>query len=180
MQTEAKSRAQFYMGTVQDEAESIKLGRPIFKDTPCVKIYIPGDQLVVIDQPVWDDPMQKNSHTSRFPTEWAAFKANAAQEVSGTPLEVVPWITKAQVLELQHFHVRTVEDLAGLADVHASKFMGIQKLKSQAHDFLERAKGAAPDIKLRAELEKRDNVIDTLQKQVAELAARVAESKKVK
>lgn len=172
--------AQFYMGTMQDQEASQREGRPIFKDTPFVRIFVAGDKDNIIDQPVWDDPLHQNSHTSRFPEEWARFKQGADIEAQqgGTPLALLPGITQAQVREMGHFNARTVEQLADMADGHALKFAGVLKLRDEARAYIERAKGAAPEKRLREELAKRDNEIDTLKAQVAELVAEKARGKK--
>src|SRR5688572_17295989 len=106
-------RVEFYMGVKPDKEASAKEGRPIFVDTPFIKIFTAGDDTTVIDVPVWDDANNSNSHTKRFPGEWAAFKAGVAAEdqQGGTPLKLMPGISQAQVRELSHFHVRTVEQL---------------------------------------------------------------------
>lgn len=180
-QTGRKSQfVQFYMGTVQDPEASQAEGRPIYKDTPFVRIMVAGDKDNIIDQPVWDDPMHQNSHTSRFPEEWAAFKrgVSAEEQSGGTPLKLVPGITQAQVRELAHFNCYTVEQLADMPDANSGRFAGVRKLQQEARAYIERAKGAAPEKALRAELEKRDNEIETLKRQVAELAAQAKAAKK--
>ena len=172
----ADSKAQFYMGTLPDVTRSAEEGRPVFKDVPFVRIVTPGDATNIVDQPVWDEPRNPNSHTGRFPAEWAAFKANAKAPESGTPLDMMPGITKAQVAELKHFEVRTIEDLANLSDAHAGRFMGINGMRTQARDYLERAKGAAPDKALRAAVAQKDAELEALRTQMAALSARLDET----
>lgn len=168
----AKSQnVQFYMGVLQDGEASAREGRPIFRDTPFVRIFTPGDKDTVIDAPVWDDESHPNSHTSRYPEQWARFKAGETEQQTGTPLGLLPGITKSVVEELKSFHVRNIEHLAEMSDANASKFMGIRKLQAEARAYLERAAGAAPEKALRAELEKRDNELEALKRQMAEQAA---------
>lgn len=164
-------RVMFYMGTRPNSEKSLAEGRPIYEECPFVKIFTAGDNLTVIDVPVWDDPMNKHSHTRRFPREWAAFKAGIVAEAQqgGTPLKLMPGISQAQVRELEHFHCNTVEQLADLADVHAAKFMGIQALKQEARAYLLRAKGAAPEKALQRELAARDQEINLLKSQMQQL-----------
>lgn len=169
---------QFYMGTAKDEKASLEQGRPIYRDTPFVRIFTPGDKDTIIDTPVWDDDSHPMSHSSRFPEEWARFKRGEGDVISGTPLEQLPGISKAQVEELKHFHVRTVEHLAGMSDANAAKFMGVRKMQEEARAYLERAAGAAPEKRLQAELEKRDNEIEALRKQVVELARAGSEKRR--
>lgn len=180
MTEQGRAVAHFYMGTLQNEDKSREAGRPIFDDVPYVRIQIVGDKDLVIDKPVWDDPSNPNSHTARFPEQWERFKKGMLDEVSqqgGTPLALMPGITGAQVKELEYFKCRTVEQLAGMSDANTMKFPGMLKLREEARAYIERAQGAAPEKKLREELEKRDNEIDTLKRQLSELSALVKKSK---
>lgn len=164
-------RVSFFMGTKPDKVASEKEGRPIFVECPFIRIHSAGDTTTIIEKPVWDDPRNPNSHTRRFPEEWKNFKAGveASLQGGGTPLKLMPGISQAQVRELEHFHVHTVEQLADIADAHASKFMGIQALKNEARTYLLRAKGGAADKTMARELEKRDLEIENLKAQMQQL-----------
>lgn len=164
-------RVMFYMGVKPDSEASEREGRPMFRDCPFIRIFNAGDSLTIIDKPVWDEPMNSNSHTQRFPKEWANFKAGVAAEAQGggTPLKLMPGISQAQVRELEHFHCHTVEQLADIADAHASKFMGIQALKQEARAYILRAKGGAADKTLQRELATRDQEIELLKSQMQQL-----------
>jgi hypothetical protein len=166
--------ASFYMGSIEDAEATAREGRPIFKDVPFVRIHIAGDKDNIIDQPVWDAPHKENSHTARFPEEWARFKQGMDEEAQqgGTPLALMPGITNGQVRELAHFKCRTVEQLSDMSDANCAKFPGIQKLRAAARVYIERAAGAAPEKRLQAQLEERDNKIATLERQMGELLAR--------
>lgn len=113
-------------------------GRPIYESREYVTIIVPGDKNNIVNCPVWEQ------HRQRFPRQYAAFKAGQTQELSGTPLEHVAWITREQVEELKFFHIRTLEQLSNCPDVHAQKFMGINKLRQRARDHIQQAKEAAP------------------------------------
>jgi hypothetical protein len=174
--TKKQQYAQFYMGATKDEAASLKEGRPIFKDVPFVRIFVPGDKDNIIDQPAWIDDNHANSHSSRFPDEWRRFEEGKAEVQEGTPIELLPGISKSQVEELKYFHVRTVEHLANMSDSNAQRFMGIRKMQAEARNYLERAAGAAPEKRLMSELEKRDNEIATLKTQLGELVAQAKQA----
>lgn len=169
----ASQRVMFYMGTRPDKVKSAEEGRPIFVECPFIKIFSAGDNLTVIDKPVWDDPRNPNSHTAQWPKEWANFKAGVAAEAQGggTPLKLMPGISQAQVRELEHFHCYTVEQLADISDSNGGKFMGIQSLKNEARSYILRAKGAAGEKTLQRELEKRDQEIELLKSQMQQLLA---------
>lgn len=163
----------FSLYPVQDPDRTATEGRPIFVDVEYVQIQAPGDR-DVIHRPASDRDRQ------RFPKQYAAFKAGNAEAVIGTPLAAVPWLTRGQVQELAFFGVKSVEQLADLADVHAQRFAGIQALKARAKDFLAAAAGEAPALKLRAELAERDNEIALLKRQLQEQAEAIAEIRKSK
>lgn len=161
----------FFMGVAPDKVASEKEGRPIFKDVPFIRIHSAGDTTTIIEKPVWDDARNPNSHTRRFPTEWKNFLAGVVEskQSGGTPLKLMPGISQAQVRELEHFRVYTVEQLADIADAHAGKFMGIQRLKNEARAYLLRAKDGAAGKALAAELEARDQKIAQLEAQMQQL-----------
>jgi len=167
---------QFYMAPKKDDEASAREGRPIYKDVPWVKIFIPGDKDSVYDNPAWLDESHPNSHVNRYPDAWAAFKRGDGEAVIGTPLELMPGISKAQVEELKHFHCRTVEALAAMSDGNAQKFAGLQKMKAEAQAYLDRAAGAAPEKRMREELEKRDAELAALKAQMAQVLATVGKS----
>lgn len=166
-------RVIFYMGTLKDGDASVREGRPIYKDTPFIKIFTAGDNLHIHDVPVWDEPENPASHTARFPEEWKRFQAGLAgdEQTVGTPLKMMPGISAAQVRELAHFHVATVEQLAEMSDEHSTKFMGIHALKQKARAYILATKGEAPLRQVQAELKQRDDQIAVLTAQVNQLLA---------
>lgn len=154
----------FSMMPVEDEEASAKEGRPMFQEKLFVTIIVPGERDVVIRQ-AWKKDFD------RFPRQYAAYLNGQRQDaVNGTPLKIVPWLSQSQVKELEFFNCHTVEQLADLADTHAHKFQQINKLRTLARDYLQAAREAAPLTALRAELDKRDNQIETMQRQMAEMS----------
>jgi hypothetical protein len=75
-------------------------------------------------------------------------------------------LSLGQIEEYRYIGVRTVEQLATLADNVCIKLPGSQELKRKALAFLEVQHDEAPLRKVQAELEQRDQVI-------AEMAARL-------
>jgi len=117
----------------------------------------------------------------RFPRHYAAFRNKAAQPNDGTPLNIWPALTKAQVEEMKFFNVHTVEQLAGMSDEQSQKFMGVQNLRTRARAFLEESGKSAAAEKLSSELAKRDEEIAYLKAQMEEiLKERTAERVSVK
>ena len=69
---------------------------------------VPGDKCSIVDRPA------SAEDKARFPKHYAAFQGNNEDLVQGTPLETWPQLTRSQVEEMRYFHVRTVEQLAGM------------------------------------------------------------------
>lgn len=171
-QERGKLIVHFYRRPVEDEAKSAAEGRPVYVEQEYIKILTPGDKDNVIDRPVWfgANPACDNR---RYPAEYEAWKRDGSNIVVGTPLSAWPSISRSQIEEMKHFNVRTVEQLAELADAHAQKFLGIQKLKQGARDFLEQAKGGAVTTRLRAENDSLKKQLDEQAEQLKELVATV-------
>jgi hypothetical protein len=165
-----KLGVRFFMHPVENEAKSAAEGRPIFVEEEYVKITTPGDRTNVQIRPVED------TDRKRFASRYKAFLDGATETIVGTPLSAWPVVTRAQVEEMKFFNIQTVEQLAGLPDSQAAKYVGIQSLKQRAKDFLEASKGAAPLTALRAEMEQKDaetaalrQALDEMKKQILDL-----------
>jgi hypothetical protein len=153
--------ATFYMKPVQDKKASLEAGRPIFVDKPYVRVMVPGDKDNIVDRPIRDGDKQ------RWPRQWAAFQAQAEQPTEGTPLSEWAGIARSQVEELAHFGIKTVEALAEVPDSQAQKFMGINKLKARAKDYVAEAAKQAPFEQLREENDLLKNRIAALEAQLS-------------
>ena len=160
---------QFYRSALQDSEKSAMEGRPIFRDCDMIRIFTPGDPTNIIEREV------RSEDSDNWPKEWANYKKGLDAPAEGTPLDQLPFLTKGQVLELNAAHVRTAEQFMEIADGNLSKFMGGQTIKRKVKAFLEAAAGAAPALKLAAELEKRDNEIKTLQNALADQGKKIQE-----
>lgn len=154
---------QFYLRAVVNNFKSSQEGRPIFDEVDYVRIIVPGDKNTVIDTKVTPE------YAQRFATQFEKYKKNQSQAVSGTPLEVWPQMTVGQVAELKAMNVHTVEQLAELPDNLAQRIMGSHDLRRRAATFLEAANGEAANTKLAAELAQRDNEIELLKAQMAQM-----------
>jgi hypothetical protein len=160
----------FYKKAVLNHFKSEAAARPIYDEKTYVRIITPADKLSIYDQP--SEPIYER----RFPKQFAKFKANESQAVTGTPLEVWPQLSIGQVAELKGMNVFTVEQLAEMPDGLAQNIMGNHKLRQKAQAFLMLASGESQTNQLTAELEKRDNEIETLRNQIANLAALIEQS----
>lgn len=147
---------QFYIAPFRDDDATVAEGRPIFKDMEFVRIQQPGNLLSRIERPV------RETDKARFPRQYAAFKAGAAEQSQGTPLAEWPLITRSQAEELKYFKIFTVDQLASLDDNSAQKMMGGQSLKTKAKDWLDRAAGNKITNELREQNTRLQQQIDEL------------------
>jgi len=163
-EADKKLLVKFTLQSTYMEQESITAGRPIYKDEETIQIMAPGSRDIF-------SGLVTEQYRQRFPRQYARFKAGTEQLQNGTPLSALVWMTPAQIAELNAVNCYTVEQLAGMPDSVAHKFMGAQALKQRAQKYLDIAKEQAPMLVLQAELEKRDEQLAQLQKQMTELIA---------
>ena len=110
---DSRLAVRFYSKPVQNSFETNKQGRPIFSDCDYVEIFVPGDNLSVIDQPVRED------HKARFPIQWAHYqnKHGGDSKEIGTPLTQWALLSPAQCEELRALKFYTVENVANASDI---------------------------------------------------------------
>ena len=177
-QAEADKRlfVQFYKDAVKNEFKSKEAGRPIFDEHDFARVITPGSRDTIVVR-VADG----SDYALRFPTQWARYKAGQNQDVTGTPLSQLPWMSVGQVAEFAAVGCRTVEQLVGMPDNLSQKFMGHHQIKQRAQVYLDAAKEAAPALKLQAELEKRDMEIAELRSMIEamQVAKKAEQSAKV-
>jgi hypothetical protein len=151
----------FYKAARHDAAASEAANRPIFKDTVCIKIAVPGDKLSVIDREATQDDIK------RFPKHYDKFSQGLEQTI-GTPLMQAGFLPETLVEELKFFKILTVEQLANAPDSAGSQFVGFQDMKTKARAYLERANGASALAerltKVEEEAQKKDREIEELRK----------------
>jgi hypothetical protein len=153
----------FFVKAREDQRETAKQGRPVFKDTEYIEIRTPGKRDSVCR------PARKRD-IDRFPRHYEAFKARTSQEVAtGTPLVEWPQVSRSLAEELSFFNVKTVEQLASMPDSQTSQFMGGGMLKQKARKWLEISEAAAKANELKEALAKRDKEIEELKAAVAAL-----------
>lgn len=161
--------AKFSVIADQDMEKSREQGKPVWRDQEYITIWIPGDKDNVVHRPV------RYYDSLNFPTQYAAFKANKTQEVSGTPFDAVTFLSPAQKAELNYHGVKTVEALATMADIDGQKLMGFNDMKTRANKYIEAMTAAVPGQKLQAELGKRDEEIAFLKQMAEEQGKKIEE-----
>jgi len=160
---DSKLFVRFFTKAVKNEAESLKQNRAIFEQHEFVNIKIPGDK----NNDVVKDLAIEPYYIQRCPEHYARFK-KGMEQIIGTPLNALPFLSEAQVEEYKAMNIRTVEQLAGMADVQAQTILGSIAHKQQAQKWLDAFKGAE---QLRKDFEADK---ETQAAQIAELQAKLA------
>lgn len=162
MNSENGALVEFYTEAVQNNFKSKQEGRPIYEDRTFVRIQTPGDTRTTINRPATDQDK------ARFPKSWHAFQEGLSEVTEGTPLAQWPAVSASQVKELQHVHVRTVDQLAALSDASIQKMgPGYQQLRQSARHWLEHAKGDADQTRLQHENDELRDEVAMLKEQLA-------------
>ena len=156
-----KLHVRFYTMPIQDALQSELANRPVYKDTECIEIWIPGDKTNINNRPVQlDDKM-------RFKPQYDAWKRGIVLQ-TGTPLKMAPFITASQAAELEFFRVTTVEQLAGVADNLVGNMAGLTLLKQQAQAYLDKAGSAEV---FRDQVQKMQAEMDAMRAQMVAMQA---------
>ena len=150
----------FYLKTIQDKAASEEAGRPIYKEREYIDIRIPGTRGAGAARPA------SLRDKKRFERHYQAFKQRIELPLEGTPLSEWPMVSRSLSEELAFVGVKTVEQMANMADGNASQMMGGQNLKAKAIEWLARASAEVSAGHLETELKQRDA-------QIAELSAKL-------
>lgn len=153
--------AKFYVVPVQDKVKSAAEGRPIFRDEERIEILAAGNSTNIVRRGV------READKVRFREAYAKFKAGEEEQLDGTLLSEVPWITRSQVEELAYKKVRTLEQLATLSDSACAGAAGLYSLKQKAAAWMKKSEEAAPFTELQRQNE-------DLQKQLDEIKAALA------
>jgi hypothetical protein len=120
-------QAEFYLGKVPN------FDMTDYTEVPHLRLRAPGSA-TVYDQPVrMESYPGRPSDPERFPLSWAAFQNGADFTGNGTPLTNIEGITEGDIRRLDINGVRTVEQLARVADTHLGNLgLGARMLRDQA------------------------------------------------
>jgi hypothetical protein len=120
-------------------------------------------------------------HRSLYAEKYAAFKGGLEQPIEGTPLSEWAMIPRTAVLELAHFNVKTVEQLAGLSGDLKKKIGPLSSYCKSAKVWLESASSTQSEVtQLRAEIERESKARQSLEEQVVKLMQRIEATEGVK
>ena len=173
----------FHLQPVRDNRASQAAGTNIFKDVPFVTILLPGDKNSIIDRKVSDEDK------ARWPEAWARFQETHKPTTGGTPLEIWPLMTRAQVETLKGHKITTVQALAACADPGILVQLlgnGGQLWPAKAKAYLDEAGNGAFSYQAIEEVEtlRKENIdlkerIGALQNQIRAYEARLSNAPQV-
>jgi hypothetical protein len=163
---DAGVHARFYTVMVRSEEESAKAGRPIHVEKEFLEIIAAGNANNIIRRKASEEDRM------RFARQYAIFsrdKSATGEQLIGTPLVEVPWLTKSQIHELAYLHVHTLEQLAGMDDNTCSKAAGMYDVRSKARTAIEASAKAAPMTEMALQMEQMKAQLEDLLAQNKEL-----------
>lgn len=163
--------ARFYFMPEEVPKESKEAGRPIYRDREYVEIIAAGNSTNRVIRPVSD--LDRN----RFRAQYAKFKEGDMEQLMGTPLTEVPWLTRSQVEEFAYLKIRTLEQLAGVGDDVCTRVPGLFSMKKKAGLALEKSEKAAPILALQKENEDLRGQIESLREAIKDQSTQLAKLK---
>lgn len=158
----------FYKKSVLNAAQSRAEGKPVYEGRDFVKIQHPGETLNIVDRPAHDGDRQ------RWPQKWAHYLAGVTQIPDGIPLSLL-FPDKPQIVDMMRgYNIHTVEQLSNLsAQAISTVGMGAQDWVNAAKRYMERADKGVNHHQFEKALADKDQRIQTLERQVAEVTALV-------
>jgi hypothetical protein len=159
---DAQLVATFKLQGFQNDAKTIKAGRPIYDDIEICEIRVPGSREVKVFPATefshWGDGLDgrpvKVTYAERFSRQYRQFKESAQQTKSGTPLTHAPFLTDGRRAELRAMNIYTVEQLAAIEGTELKNLGPYgREFKNKAGEYLADAEKGAPSSQLMAELE---------------------------
>jgi len=177
MSTDRPAYVEFEIRAVEDRSETIKAGHPVYHDVAYAIVTPPGGNLTVEKVAEdWVAAKRNDPFYRHYKEALTAFLEDREAPVDGTPIEMWPSVTPAQVKQIRAAGLRTVEDLAAANETSIAKMgMGGRALKDRAAAWLDAAsdtgKVAEENAALKAQLADLAETVDRQSKQIDELTA---------
>lgn len=147
---DAGVHARFYTLMVHDEEASAKAGRPIFDGKEFVEIIAAGNANNIVKRKATSEDKQ------RFRRQYEIFcrdKEAEGEQLIGTPLTEIPWLTHSQKAEFAYLHIHTLEQLANVDDNTCSRLAGMYDMRRKAKESIAAADKAAPMAEVMLQME---------------------------
>lgn len=156
------ARAQFFKKPKLLKRQSEIEGRAVYIDEVLVRVVVPGQNKSEFVGPATPE-MKK-----RFAGAWEAFQKGEKVAEGGTPLEVLSFLSPAQVMMLKALNIYSAEDLATLPDSGVEKIgMGGLDMRKKATAFITPA--PVREQELRKENEELKGAIRNLESRIRNL-----------
>jgi hypothetical protein len=173
-------RYEFRTEPVEDRVKSQAEGRVVYRDRDVCTVFKVGGNGDSVEWIVEELPPEK---MERIASQYAAWKKGQDEPVNGTPLRMWPLVTPAQIRNFEHFHVRSVEDLAGLPDnLLPNLGMGAREMRDKARAWLTSAtdngKLAQENASLKLTVEQMQEMMKEQAEAIAALQALVPQEKR--
>lgn len=160
------TQIRFWKDSYKNAAKSAEAGLPVFDTVDWYEIRVLGEADTATG-PWHRAPENVRAQWKRAHDEWT--RDNATEGIIGTPLSEVPWLSKGEVETFKASGIRTLENLAEVADNAITRIPGGIAYRQKARDTLAAAKDSAHAQRMSEELAKRDEEIAALKAQMAEI-----------
>lgn len=167
---------------IEDRAASLAAGHHVEKDLHIANITRPGSRdTLVKDAEAWIKELKALAKNGQIPVSWPphfegmykTWLSGETAAVNGTPIKGWSQIGNAMQKLLINAGIVTVEDLASLPDGDVGLIgTGAISVKAKAVAFLKEANGTGKLVQENAAMKAQ---MDAMQKQMAEMAAVVAQ-----
>lgn len=150
---------EFFMKPVEVPRKSKEAGRPIYEEREMVRIAFPGDNKREYVAPAHEmhyhnAARRQVTYAERFSDSYRKFKDDNSDQIVGTPIDHLPFLTISRRMEFKAAGIKTVEQLAGLPDVTIKKLgMGIREFVGQAQAYLKAAEGTSQVAAMQAQID---------------------------
>jgi len=181
---------EFKTESVEDPIKTKNTGVPAFKDMDVVRIYHNDGKSVAEARakdfiahlrrylPGGDFHKPGNIDVDMYGfaqyvlPQFDAWKAGQEVRPDGTPLRDWPFLTPAQRDTLNHFNVKTVEQLAAMEErALAGIMLGSLELQQQALNYLRHRQDSAPALRITALEEQNAKLLQAMEEMRAQLEA---------
>lgn len=160
------ANVRFFYEYPEDKKKTEETGLYSVKEVLSVSIQWPGcDETVV---------RAEDSHKYEYPRQWAAFQAAQEPPLEGTPLAEWAKMPRAVTLELAHYGIKSMEQLAGLSDAGKQKIGPLQKWCKEAQVVLDSVNSDSAKVAaLTLQLERQTKRANQLEEQIGALMRRI-------
>lgn len=160
------AQIRFWKDPYKNAEKSREAGIPVFDTVDWYEVRVLGEPDNTVG-PWHRAPPEIVKQWSDSYRQWQ--KDNATEGIIGTPLSEVAWLERGMVETLKYLGIRTLENLANVADSSIGKIPGGLALRQKSRDTLAAAKESAPLQRMSEELAKRDEQIASLEARINDL-----------